>query len=66
MPLVRIELIEGRTAQEVQVLADTVHEALMAEFAAPQNDRLQIIQQHRPEYMTLSATSIMLDPPVQA
>jgi phenylpyruvate tautomerase PptA (4-oxalocrotonate tautomerase family) len=46
MPLVRIEIYEGRSPTEVQQLADTVHEALVKKFATPQDDRFQIIQQH--------------------
>jgi phenylpyruvate tautomerase PptA (4-oxalocrotonate tautomerase family) len=55
MPFVRIEIYEGRSPEEVQQLADTVHEAIVKEFAAPPGDRFQIIQQHRRERM------IMLD-----
>ena len=33
MPLVRIEIYEGRSPEEVQQLADTVHEALVKKFA---------------------------------
>jgi phenylpyruvate tautomerase PptA (4-oxalocrotonate tautomerase family) len=55
MPLIRIDIVEGRTPEEVQLLADTVHEALVADFATPEADRFQIIQEHRPEHM------IMLD-----
>jgi phenylpyruvate tautomerase PptA (4-oxalocrotonate tautomerase family) len=55
MPLIRIEIYEGRSPAEVQLLADTVHEAAVKEFAAPPGDRFQIIQQHPREQM------IMLD-----
>jgi phenylpyruvate tautomerase PptA (4-oxalocrotonate tautomerase family) len=55
MPLVRIEIYEGRSPEEVQQLADTVHEAAVTAFAAPPADRFQIIQQHPREQM------IMLD-----
>ena len=46
MPLVRIEIYQGRSPEEVQQLADTVHEAAVTAFAAPPDDRFQIIQQH--------------------
>jgi phenylpyruvate tautomerase PptA (4-oxalocrotonate tautomerase family) len=55
MPLVRIEIYEGRSPEEVQQLADTVHEAAVTAFAAPPDDRFQIIQQHPRNQM------IMLD-----
>jgi phenylpyruvate tautomerase PptA (4-oxalocrotonate tautomerase family) len=53
MPLVRIELIEGRTPEQVRLLSDAVHQALVEDFATPVKDRLQVIQQHRPEHMIL-------------
>jgi phenylpyruvate tautomerase PptA (4-oxalocrotonate tautomerase family) len=55
MPCVRIEIYEGRSPEEVQLLADTVHEAVVKDFAAPPGDRFQIIKQHPREQM------IMLD-----
>jgi phenylpyruvate tautomerase PptA (4-oxalocrotonate tautomerase family) len=48
MPFVRIEVYEGRSPEEVQLLADTVHEAVVKDFAAPPGDRFQVIQQHPP------------------
>ncbi len=48
MPLVRIDLIEGRTDEEVRALADTVQDVMMTVFAAPPRDRYQVIHEHRP------------------
>ena len=42
MPLVRIDLQEGRTAKEVRRIADVVQDV----FAAPPRDRYQIITEH--------------------
>lgn len=47
MPLVRIDVIEGRTDDELTLLADTVQEVLIETFAAPVLDRYQIIHEHR-------------------
>jgi phenylpyruvate tautomerase PptA (4-oxalocrotonate tautomerase family) len=46
MPLVKIHLVERRDPAEVRALADTVHQALVETFAAPERDRYQIIHQH--------------------
>ena len=35
MPLVRFDLIEGRTPQELRSLMDTTHEVLVAVFGIP-------------------------------
>jgi hypothetical protein len=47
MPLVRIDVIEGRTAAALSLLADTIQEVLVETFAAPLLDRYQIIHEHR-------------------
>jgi phenylpyruvate tautomerase PptA (4-oxalocrotonate tautomerase family) len=48
MPLVRIDVIEGRTEQELTLLADTIQQVLIETFAAPTLDRYQIIHEHKP------------------
>ena len=46
MPLVRIDLQEGRTTDEVRRIADVVQEVMLEVFAAPAGDRYQIITEH--------------------
>ncbi|MFZ2623630.1 MAG: tautomerase family protein [Propionibacterium sp.] len=46
MPLVRIDLQEGRTPGEVRTVADTVQEVMREVFAAPPRDRYQIVTVH--------------------
>ena len=48
MPLVRIDVIKGRTDEELTLLADTIQEVLVETFATPELDRYQIIHEHRP------------------
>lgn len=48
MPLVRIDVVEGRSNEELQELADVVQEAMLDVFAAPDRDRYQVIHEHRP------------------
>lgn len=48
MPLVRIDIIEGRTEQELTLIADTIQQVLIETFAAPTLDRYQIIHEHKP------------------
>jgi phenylpyruvate tautomerase PptA (4-oxalocrotonate tautomerase family) len=48
MPLVRIDVIEGRTEQELTILADTIQQVLIETFVAPTLDRYQIIHEHKP------------------
>lgn len=46
MPLVRIDLQEGRTAEEVRRIADVIQEVMLEVFSAPARDRYQIITEH--------------------
>lgn len=43
MPLVRIELQEGRPASAVRAIADAVHAAIVSEYGIPRRDRFQIV-----------------------
>jgi hypothetical protein len=46
MPLVTIDLLEGRTAQQLDEISDAVHEAMVEHLDVPRRDRFQIISQH--------------------
>jgi len=48
MPLVRIDVIEGRSDEEVQALADALQDVMIEMFAAPPRDGYQVIHEHRP------------------
>lgn len=48
MPLVRIDVTQGRTDEELTVLADTIQQVLIETFTTPELDRYQIIHEHRP------------------
>lgn len=61
MPLVRIDLVQGRTDDEVATLADTVQEVLEDVFAAPPRDRYQVITEHRPGRLVLQDTGLGFD-----
>ena len=58
MPLVRIDVIEGRTDDELRALADTVHGVMLDVFAAPPGDRYQVITEHRPGHLILEDTGL--------
>lgn len=46
MPLVRIDLVEGRSADQLRVLADVVQACMESAFSAPARDRYQIVTEH--------------------
>ena len=46
MPLVRIDVQQGRTPAELRKIADVVQGVMLDAFAAPPRDRYQIITEH--------------------
>jgi len=53
MPLVRIEIIKGRTAAERKRLLDAVHAALVEAYGISDDDRTQRVVEHDPEYFEI-------------
>jgi phenylpyruvate tautomerase PptA (4-oxalocrotonate tautomerase family) len=49
MPLVHISLIKGKSPGHVRAIADGVHRALHEAYAAPADDRFQLVHQYAPE-----------------
>ena len=49
MPLVRIDILEGRPTAERKQLLEAVHAALVDAFRIPDDDRTQILTEHPPE-----------------
>jgi 4-oxalocrotonate tautomerase len=46
MPLVRIDLLEGKPPEYRTQVGQTVYQALLDVFGVPKNDRFQIVTQH--------------------
>jgi len=49
MPLARIDLLEGKSPEFRRTLADVVYQAMVAALKTPENDRFQVINEHKPE-----------------
>jgi phenylpyruvate tautomerase PptA (4-oxalocrotonate tautomerase family) len=58
MPLVRIDVIGGRSEEQLSLLADTVYQVERDVFAAPEDDRYIIITEHKPGRMILGSTGL--------
>lgn len=58
MPLLRFDLIEGRTDAELQALLDAAHHAMLAAFNVPERDRYQIVHEHKPSRMIIEDTGL--------
>jgi 4-oxalocrotonate tautomerase len=49
MPLVRIDMPAGKSAEYKRMLSDVVYEAIIGVLKAPEGDRFHVITEHRPE-----------------
>jgi len=59
VPLVRIDVIEGRRSQEeLRRLADAVQDVMLDVFAAPPRDRYQVVTEHRPGQLICEDTGL--------
>ncbi|NGP46105.1 tautomerase family protein [Bacillaceae bacterium SIJ1] len=58
MPLIRLDVIEGRSKEELKTLLDAVHRAVVEAFAVPERDRYQIVTQHPPHEMIIEDTGL--------
>jgi phenylpyruvate tautomerase PptA (4-oxalocrotonate tautomerase family) len=46
MPLVRISLRAGKSAEYRRAIADGIHRAMVETLAAPEHDRFQVVTEH--------------------
>ena len=54
MPLVRIDLARGKSAQYRKSLGDIVYHAMTETINVPQHDKFQIITEHAPEELNVT------------
>ncbi|MDI2113835.1 tautomerase family protein [Commensalibacter nepenthis] len=58
MPLIRIDVVEGRNQQELNMLKETIHRAMVIAFEVPERDRYQILTQHKPGFLVAEDTGL--------
>ncbi|CAH1192288.1 tautomerase family protein [Paenibacillus sp. JJ-223] len=58
MPLLRFDVIEGRSPEEMKKLLDAAHYAMVEAFRVPMRDRYQIVHQHAPHEMIIEDTGL--------
>jgi phenylpyruvate tautomerase PptA (4-oxalocrotonate tautomerase family) len=58
MPLLRIDVIEGRSEAELKELLDAIHSATLAVFKVPEQDRYQIVYEHPAAEMRIEDTGL--------
>jgi len=64
MPFVRIDLIEGKSAEYRKSIGDVIYDAMRSTIDVPENDRFQVITEHKlenfiydPTYLGVSRTN---------
>ena len=67
MPLVRISLIEGKSAEYKKKVGDVVHQAMVETINCPPQDKFQLITEHTkenflcaPEYLGIAHTDDLI------
>jgi phenylpyruvate tautomerase PptA (4-oxalocrotonate tautomerase family) len=58
MPLLRIDVVEGRSQTELKDLLDAIHYATLAAFKVPEQDRYQIVHAHPAAEMRIEDTGL--------
>jgi len=58
MPLLRFDIIEGRSEEELKTLLDTAHDAMVEAFDVPERDRYQIVHTHKAHEMVIQDTGL--------
>jgi phenylpyruvate tautomerase PptA (4-oxalocrotonate tautomerase family) len=61
MPLVHVDVFEGRSDDEIRELLGTIQEVLEEVFAAPSRDRYQVLTEHRPGHLVLEDTGLGIE-----
>jgi phenylpyruvate tautomerase PptA (4-oxalocrotonate tautomerase family) len=66
MPLIRIDVTEGRSDSAIKTLMDTVQDCVITAFKVPVKDRYQIVTEHKPGRMILLDTGLGFERTEQA
>ena len=61
MPLLRIDVVEGRSDSELKELLDAVHRALVDAFKVPERDRFQIVHEHPASRMVVEDVGLNIE-----
>jgi 4-oxalocrotonate tautomerase len=61
MPLVRIDLLQGKSAGYRRSVGDAIQEALIATFNVPKDDRFQIISEHAADDFIVDANYLGIE-----
>ncbi|WP_010511228.1 MULTISPECIES: tautomerase family protein [Komagataeibacter] len=58
MPLIRFDMLEGRSEKELTAILDAAHQAMLDAFGVPPRDRYQIIYEHKKSRVRIEDTGL--------
>jgi phenylpyruvate tautomerase PptA (4-oxalocrotonate tautomerase family) len=58
MPLLKIDVIKGRSDEALSTLLNTIHDAMVEAFDVPVRDRYQILTEHEPSRLIIQDTGL--------
>ena len=58
MPLIRFDMLEGRSETELATILDTAHQAVLDAFHVPPRDRYQIVHEHKKSRVRIEDTGL--------
>lgn len=58
MPLLKIDVIKGRSDEALSTLLNTIHDAMVEAFDVPVRDRYQILAEHEPSRLIIQDTGL--------
>ena len=58
MPLLRFDIFEGRSPDQLKALLNVTHRALVATFRIPERDRYQIVHEHPTSHFIVQDTGL--------
>lgn len=61
MPLVKVDLIEGRSEDQIREILDAAHETVVESFNVPPADRYQIVREHPANRMIIEDTGLGIE-----
>ena len=61
VPLVRIDMLEGKSAEYRQTMGEVIYDAMLATIDVPKDDRFQIFNQHKPDSLIIDPTYLGIE-----
>ncbi|TFJ46716.1 tautomerase family protein [Carnobacterium divergens] len=61
MPLLKFDLLEGKTEEEITKILDVTHRVVLEAFQVPRSDRYQIVTQHKAYELKMEDTGLEFD-----